>query len=254
MFGRRNDRHNRGRVGSVALAPIWPPTNVPGLVGWWDFQQTFAQSGGNVDSVRNMVSGVDWAEATNKPAVGTLNGRPCMVGDGAAKRIISTEAAVVSAFSGANKALTFICVCQPSVAAQTAALIGSGDSALIANSSWRIGTVVSAPGLWMMAKRGTAATSVNGTTQVPTSPVVVTYRTNGTAADMFINQAVERSGAAFVDQGTPTPNQVGLMCYPVQTPSSFFNGNWGAGLLYNSALSDSQVRGLVRGLRMQWGF
>ncbi len=234
-------------------AGIWPPTRVSGLVGWWDMQQTFTQSGGLVSSIRNMASGVDWTEVTNKPAYSAtgFGGRPCMVGDGATTRIMSSEAAVVSAFSGAAKSLTFIVACQPT-ATQSSALIGAADSALVANSSWKVGLTSN---VLAFAKRGTATTTAPGaTTLTNNASVVLAFRTNGTTADMLIGGGtVEAQAAAFVDSGTPVPNRVSLLCYPVLTPSSFFNGKWGAGTLYNVAVSNADLIGLVNGMRSQWG-
>jgi hypothetical protein len=257
MFSRRPaGHHNRGRVASGAVVrPIWPPTQVSDLVGWWDLRETFTESGGAVTSIRNMVSAVDWTEATAPPlydATG-LAGGPCMTGDGAtsSRKILSAEAAVVAAFSGAAKALTAVFVHQPVVGVLAAsALLGAGDSALVANSSWRLGaTSADFPTL---IKRGTTSNVVVSSAVANTAvPTISSFRSTGTTGDIWRGLAREGSGA-FVDVGAPTPNRVGLLCYPVSTVANFYNGKWGCGLLFTRALSDAELRGIILGLKVRW--
>jgi hypothetical protein len=257
MFSRRPaGHHNRGRVASGAVVrPIWPPTQVSGLVGWWDTQETFTESGGFVADIRNMASGVDAAEATFQPAYDAtgLNGYPCMVGNGAAgsRRFITTEAAVVAAFSGAAKALTYICVCQVVTGTGAAmAMMGAGNSALVANSSWRIGT--GATDIPVISKRGTVTVSVASASAITAAAQILSFRTNGTTADIWRGTTKDVTGSSFVDTGAPAPDRFGLLCYPVATPASFFNGKWGCGLLFNRALSDAELSGIILGLKVRW--
>jgi hypothetical protein len=256
MFSRRpTARANRGRIGGAQLRAIWPPTQVSGNVGWWDLRETFTESGGAVTSIRNMVSGVDATEATAPPlydATG-LAGGPCMTGDGSvsSRKILTSEAAVVAAFSGAAKALTAVVVAQPTTGSGAAmSMMGAADSALIANSSWRIG-LTGADAL-VISKRGTATVSAGGAGAIPAAANVFSYRTTGTTADIWRGLARDGNVSSFSDSGTPTPNRVGLMCYPVATISSFFNGKWGCGLLFTRALSDAELRGVILGLKVRW--
>jgi hypothetical protein len=257
MFSRRpTARANRGRIGGAQLRAIWPPTQVSGNVGWWDLLEPTSLNifGATALGIDNIVSGVEWTDATSPPGYNAtgLNGLPCLTGNGTSNRYVSSEAAVVAAFSGASKALTFVCVAQPTTGSGAAAtMIGAGAAALVANSSWRLG--LTAADVPVMSKRGTVTTvSATGAMAAGASPAVYSFRTNGTTADIWRGLVRETTGAAFADSGAPAPDRVGLLCYPVNTLASFFNGKWGCGLLWNRALSDAELSGIVLGLKQRW--
>jgi hypothetical protein len=255
MFSRRPaGHHNRGRVGGAQLRAIWPPTEVAGLTGRWDMRTPaeYTVTGGTtVTSINNMASATAWAEATNPPGYDAtaLGGNPAMVFNGSSSRILSTEAAVLALFAGAAKAYTLFVVGQYDVAA-VSAWFGAGDSAAAANNTVRCGSNSVPQGNF--SKRGTAGTFVNGGTIAVGTPMVMVYRTDGTTASVWVNQAVIASGA-FADNGAaPAPNRCAIGCLPTSAVGNFLNGKIGTLLIYSGALGDPDVRGLIAGLRREW--
>jgi len=256
MFSRRTPRHNR-RFRDVARAFFWPPTQVSGCVAWVDCQETLTQAG-TVTSIRNMVSGVDWTEATNPPtyAATGLNGRPCMIGNGSSMRIMSTEAAVVAACSGSDKAVTVFLVTEEPTPDAINVLFAAASSTVNTNSTLSFFTTTAGLGRWSVQRIDDAAGTVSAPrgVDIAAGPQIVSWVIPGTTASIYVGdeEQADPNAAAF-DVGATTPTRVALLCRPDLTPDLFADAKIGALLLYSRALSDLERIGVVNGLRARWG-
>jgi len=232
---------------------FWPPSQVANLAAWHDMQETHSGDG---TSVRNMVTAVDWSEATNPPGYDAtgFNGLPCLTFNGTSQRILSTEAGPLAAFVGSTKALTYIAVVSPASGDQLSAIFGAGNSGAAANHSWRLGMLNTGSGILNISKRGTSGTvTASSAAQAPSTPKVITYWTDGSTASIWTNLNRELNAAAFVDLEATTPNRLAIGALPTSTVGNFFSGKWACGLLYTRAISDLEIVGLVRGQMSRWG-
>ncbi len=239
----------------VPYSPIWPPTRLPGCVGWIDCQETLTQAG-TVTSIRNMVSGVDWTEAVAPPTyeAAGLNGRPCMVGNASTMKILSTEAAAVAPLVGVGRQWTATMVIDQR-GTITGTMFGFGSDAgntvrggfLAANSN--AGGVLSGS---MVDDSGAINLTLNDTHQLSAaSACCVTTVCYGGQLRHIVNKSFF-GGLIPTPTGQMTPNRLGLLCRPRQTPDGFTAGALGAALFFSRALSASELLGIHCALMGRW--
>jgi hypothetical protein len=210
---------------------------------------------GDGTSVTNMVSAVEWSEATNPPAYEAegLNGLPCLVGNGTDARIISTEAEVLAAFSGSHMPFTVIMVVEPTVAVANESILGVASSGST-SSSFRFGKRTLSPGRWCMEKRGNApAATLEGLRGVVLQPVVVSFWTNGESGSIGLNLADEQPRDRFVETAIPAPNRCALFCRPQSSLTEFSTSKAGCWLVFSRELPRSERLGIVAALMGRWG-
>jgi hypothetical protein len=224
--------------------------------------ETYTESGGTVTAIRNMVSGSDdMAEATNPPAVSSINGRVAMKGDGSNDKLVSSEAAAVAPFIGTNRPVTVVIACQPDPAtAQSAAIFCAGNSGIASNNT-NLFLRQSVAGIWRMRRTDDAALQKNVARNdaVQFIPQVVSFITNGTHAQIYVNQdrtPQPRPGPtpnSEISTGTITPNQLGILCRADSSADSFSADRVGAILVFDRALYVPDLRGIIAAMMGRWG-
>lgn len=244
-------------------SPIWPPTKLPGCVGWYDMLETYTETTGTVTAIRNMVTGSDaMSEATNPPALDLtgINGLPCMLPDGTNDRLISNEAPLVSVFSGSAKAFSIIVLVRTtSVApAPTMAYLCAANSGAATNGSvggFRIPATNVPPGCIRLSRtddNGVGATH-NSQAMIPIGVHVFGFICYGdvgfTAVDL---QPTLPNALRAMGVGPMSPNQVGLFCRPDSAADSFSNERMGAALVYDHGLTLQEYRAIAAGLMGRW--
>lgn len=251
--------------GAVPVPPIWPPTKVPGCVLWLDMLDTatYTVSAGTVTSITNQVSGVAWAEGVNPPTYDAtiINGHPAMTGDGAAKNIISTEAAVLNAFADSiNAQLSVILVAALTTTPNgTQCLFGWGSS-LSGNAFNRhVVTTLGSPRR-INLQRGDTAVSANNRSIVSGSrrsgPCVIAAITNDVTTQIYHNGVQDaRIPVTSFLQDAVTPDRMFLLANMDSSPDSFADATQGLGLVlaFRGALSDHHLAGLHSAIRQRWG-
>lgn len=255
-------RHVRAPDVHGACGPIWPPTNLPGCVAWYDMLETYTESGGTVTAIRNMVTGSDaMSEATNPPALNLtgINGLPCMVPDGTNDRLISTEAPVFQVFNNLVSPLTMIAVCSLTSLAGARVLFGAGNSGVASSSSHTMQTTISLGGVLRQNRIGDngVSTTLNRTEGIPLGvPFVWSAGTNGNDGFHTVNLEPTTTsiatGTAFARAGLVTANRTALFCRPDSAPDTFGNMPAGCFLLYSRRLPDSELLGVVAALMGRW--
>lgn len=260
MIRRRGIRHVRAPDAGGACGPLWPPTRIPGCVGWFDMLETFTEDAGTVTSIRNMVSGSDdMAEGTNPPALSLINGRPAMLGDGTNDILISTEAAVVAAANQAERSFTLTIVYQPAatVVAGTQQLCAWGNSGT-ANTR-TAGFVHNAAGqiqLSCLSDGGFVHAAV-GVERIATDlrPKVVTAVCSPQFCMQYANRTMLQPGAWFGTgfNGQLTPDRFALLARPDSAPDRFSAERLGCIIIHDHPLAPAEVIGLHTALMGKWG-
>jgi hypothetical protein len=227
-------------------SPIWPPTKLAGCVAWLDCQETLTQAG-TVTSITNMASATAWTEATAPPTYNAtgINGRPCMVGNGSSMKVMSTEAAAVSAFVGLNAAVTVYTVVDLATGTVDGVLWSAMDAAQESEHAWqgRINLALTAPPLVTPISVTSAA--------VPRVPTVVAQVWYGAEARIFANGKLV--GAGSINLPSMTPTRVGIFSLCDLTPDTFTDTKIGALLIYNRGHTPYEVRSVTAGLCGRWG-
>jgi hypothetical protein len=248
---------------TAGYTPVWPPTKLPGCVAWYDMQETYTESTGTVTAIRNMVTGSDlMAEATNPPALSLtdINGLPCMVPDGSNDRLVSTEAALVSVFSGSAKAWSIIVVVRTTseAPAGTMAYFCAANSAAATNGSaggFRIPATNVPPGCIRLTR--TDDNGINGShnsvAKVPVGVHVFGFICLGAVGFTAIDlQPTPPNLLRPMGVGPVSPDRVGLFHRPDSAADSFLNEPMGAAIVFNHGLSLHAYRSLAAGLMGRW--
>lgn len=238
------------------------PTEFPGCVLWLDMLEgpSYSVVPGTtptLSSIRNLVSGVAWTESTNPPLFEPtgLNGRPCMKGDGTARRLISGEPALANAFKGVNQLQTVILVTLPSAASVYVASFGAGNSGVTDNGTVYVGRRTS-DGRFRLERTDDAGLNTAADRSVVPAlvPQVVTYTSYGATMAIHVNnEAVPDPNGTNISSGGITPNQCGVFCRPDNVPDLFSNDRIGAVLVFSAALTNSNRQSVVNWLMSRWG-
>jgi hypothetical protein len=233
---------------------IWPPTLVEGCAAWLDLLDGYTESSGLVTAIPNKVSGEQWEEPTNPPRLTTINGRPAIDGNGSSQRIISSEAAVASVFSGADKSWTVMLVTQPTAGGSNSVLFSAGNSGF---SGSRVNYLIRLnSNRFQLGKIDDAGSFVsqNRSAAVDFAPQVVTFISHWTTCSAYVNtQEPADPNAASLNNGDTTVDQCGLLCRAYGTPDVFSVDPLGAVLVFNRAITSAEHLGLVAGLRREFG-
>lgn len=262
MIRRAGVRHIRAPEVRGLPGPIWPPTKLPGCVGWLDMLETYTESGGTVTAIRNMVSGSDaMSEATNPPALSSINGRSAIKGDGSNDRLFSTEAALVAALSGAEKSATVIMVYQSGAQSTAFRACWSWGNSTVETS--RVATLFLAPNMpcqFTAQRRDDAALQPNRfrpgqeRAQLP-SVVTVAFDVGRVEIECNLRDPYARRDVSpgWFSSGQLTPNRVGIFCRADLTPDLFDDGRMGAMVVYDRYVPIIEREGVVAAMMGLWG-
>ncbi len=242
---------------SARRAASWKPTQLSGCVLWLDAMESGSYTltpgtGGQLDtvgSITNLASGVAWTEATNPPLWerpgGAWDWRPCLRGDGVARRLMSTEAAVLAAFNGSDHSFTLAMVVEPLSSQGTNMYFGLADSAT---------NVVQSRQLFMNRQAGlyryertddlAATTSTNCIRLIQPGPHLVVFRFSSAAPtqiEIYVDDDPVPEIRSISDVQTITSTRAALFCIPDLTPDSFLNGRIGFAAGFDSALAAADL-------------
>lgn len=207
-----------------------------------------------VNSVRNMVSGVDWTEGTNPhtyDATG-LNGLPCMIGNGADSRLGSTEAPVAAAFSGNDTTWAVLVAFEASSVVGGLVSFGSSSSN-IPRGSAIVGSAIDAVVPTKASNTGITRTPSVVVSGIRDAPCVLAAICYGDTVWVSRNGLPFAQAVGSFDAGLMTVDTVGLLYRPRQTPDLFSNEKLGEVLIYNRAIDMNDCRGLARAMMGRWG-
>lgn len=246
-------------VQRLRTRPRLDPLTVPGCVLWLDMLRpsSYTVTGGTtVTSITNMASGVAWTEAVAPPTYSAtgLNGRPCMVGDGLTMKILSSEAAVVAAFTGDDTPITVFAVVEPVTLDTSSAVVGAGDVGIASSNTYQIGQANSGNGRWTVRKVDPAglADSAIGGSDIAAGPQIVSW-IMGAAGSTRIYKDFSLQITDTVDVAAMTCSRVALFTRPDSAPDSFYDGKLGCVLVYSRALTDYERLNLAGSLAAPWG-
>jgi hypothetical protein len=255
-------RHVRTPSVAGLPGPVWPPTKLPGCVAWYDMLQTYTDGGGTVTAIRNMVTGSDaMAEATNPPALDLtgINGRPCMAPDGSNDLLISTEAAVLAAFNGAQLPVTLTAVLQPIDPAVASMVVFSAANSGVANRTWMFfRNVNNIYQVQIIDDAGVSGPARGPAVAVPLLPRVVSLVVGDTYVHGMANNGpyVDNRGGqgnTLLPAGAITVDRVGLFARVDSAPDGFSSIKLGCLIIHSVALARASLRGLHSALMGRWG-
>ncbi len=237
------------------------PEILPGCVLHLDMQDadSYIVTPGSPDTVRNIrnkASQVLWTEATNPPqyeAAG-LNGRPCIKGDGAARRLLSTEAAVVAAAAGDDKPFSVYAVFQPGNVDADHMLFGWASSAHANARQLGVGQSSASNGRYSLVKLDDAAAGAENTVASPAvqpQPQVISW-VGTTAAQLMLNDG-PRISSGNTNFGVVTPTRAGLFCRPQSAIDRFSSARLGELIVFAGEHSEAEQRAVARYLMADWG-
>jgi hypothetical protein len=259
MFARRDRRTSRGRAGgAIEIVPSVNPLTVAGLTLDLNMRNvgSYTVTGGNtVTSIVNTVSAVSYDEPTLPPGyeAAGLNGYPCLVGDGVDDRIMSTEAAVLTALGSASVAAFY--VVKWGMADAQAWILGGARSAVDTAVGHRMfGQTVAGPGAHAVLERSGAGVSGNqiaSVTPQTAAAEVVCHRIDGAVWTLLLD-GIKSSEASHPAQ-TIAPTRVGILCRPDLTPDGFAAVRCGRILLISPAPTLFVCRGISKHLKAEWG-
>ncbi len=218
----------------------YSPVSEGNLVGWFSLVNSsdYAQSGGFVDSVTDLVSGTVVSEATNKPAYQAtgLNSLPACDHDGTNDRFIGTIPAIVNALQDSN-AWTIYVVGQSDTPDSTNVWFGWGNSAQATASSGGVGYSTTSTGKYATYQRYASDATNNDESAgaSDTNPHVIAYVHTTTTVSIQVDNGAADPAAASAVYTTTTPNRFAIGCNPRSTPTQFVNGRWREILIFAAA-------------------
>jgi hypothetical protein len=245
------------------------PQSIASLKAWFKLSETPYRTvtGGSPETVtalRNLASGVLWntlASAFPEYEATAFNGGPCMrggstlLGSSTNRGLISTEAALVTLFSGEDKAYTIMEATEPMglTPAGYQATFGYGNSGVANNNTGFVGRRVTngrfrmeldddaAPGLAPAAERGL---------DIAAGPQVVCYIDHGITASMFVGtETTPNPNGSGYNAGVITPNQSAFFCRPDSAPDLFSIDRLAEFLLFDGVITEldrTRVRDYLR--------
>jgi hypothetical protein len=215
---------------------------------------------GTVGSIVNQATGVAWTEGTgsNQPFFEQPDswGRPCLRGDGVARRLMSTEAGVLAAFNGADHSFTVAMVVEPLDCSVTSYYFALADAATDVERSKQAFANRSS-GLYRYIREDDAAvvTTRNLVQIMSPGPHIITFRFNSAAPTQigyWLDDEPAEVVGTITDVGTITSTRAGLFCDPDLTVSGFLNGRIGAICAFDSYLGNDDLLRLRTWLLSRW--
>lgn len=233
---------------ALVAGDAFSPTDVAGGFVWIDMQDPAAYSApSGVASVTNKFSSVVWSEASNRPTLSAtgLNGFPCIDFNGVGDRIMSTEAAVVAAFSD-QLDYYLAMVVQADDLDAIEVIFGTGNSGQAGAGSKRWGTNTTSTGRWTAIGTNDAAvgTVVDSTGATVNTPVLLEFYSESAATSIRVNGGSAAPSGSASAYGTLTPDRFAIGCRPSSSLSTFFDGRVGEILAYG--LTSDSDKALVR--------
>ncbi len=199
----------------------------------------------------NRASGVSWTEVTAPPDLALLNGQPCLKGNGTTKFIGSTEAAVVAAMAGTDKAVTCIMVLADPTPDAITVFFGGAAAAIQTNRTLTFFSSNAGNGRWSTSRIDDAAATASAPRSVDFAAnvtQVVAWTIPGTTASIHVNnETTADPNAAAFDVGATTVTRAAFLVRYDLTPDLFADGSIGAAYLFSSAISASdRIRSVSR--------
>lgn len=238
------------------------PTTIPGLVSLWrpDANVTLAADGEHVPSISDQSGTNALAQATsaNQPilfggAVTDFAGtkKPVLRFDGAASYLVGNVSALANDGSKSIVALVRLsdAAKRSSPVAQTLAADGGAHSMSIDAN-----TASSAGARWGLFADASSFDSSNSTdTSWHVVSLIVTSTTNGSSisssatlqVDGSATQTLTLKSGAGTWQGMSTANQIALGAIPGLLSTTAFQGDLGPVLVFNAALTSSQLQSAI---------
>jgi uncharacterized repeat protein (TIGR02059 family) len=226
------------------------PSDVPGLVGWFDMQDasSYTEAAGVLTSITNKASGAVWNTGTLPAVSATAIGGalPGMDFNGTTQSVSSTEAAVVAAMADAL-ALTAFIVLQPDNADRTERFFCAASATQALNRTKHFGKSSTGAGSYVtgaVSNTGVVASAVSVGVPLTTPQVFETFA-SVTQDSMRLNGAAADPNLAAFAPGVTTPDRIAIGCRPASTLADFFDGKIGEILLYTVNLA-AAIRSRLR--------
>ena len=248
-------------LGGVRESSVFDFTSISGCVGWFDLQDAskYTNTSGSISAIVNKASSVSWSQATSgaRPAYNStgINGLPSMTFDGVDDTIISNETAVFGALKD-SLAHTMFIVTKAINADSTTAMFGIGNTGFSGQRVKRWGLNTSGTGQWALVATNDAIATVNllsGTSTSTTTPVILEFAIDTLTGAIYKNGGTPDPAAGTTNFGTLTPNQSAIGSRPDSAPDSFYNGEIGELVIYNSLLSSGDRLSVRQALSNKWG-
>jgi hypothetical protein len=198
---------------------------------------SYSAAGSALASVTNMVSGNVASEASLRPSVVTLsNGRRAFQGNGSTQRILSSEPAVLSCFSGEDAQFTVIFAVELSVLDASGLWLGLGNSAA-ATGYYEFGQSTSGSGIWWMSKvpDGGSGGNCGSIASTRSGPTVLAWQCTGTTCLLYINGVLNRTQNSF-NFTTTTLDRFALFARPASTIANFGSAKLVSAQIYSGVL------------------
>jgi len=229
-----------------------------GLIAWYDTsnEANLSLVGSAItkflDISGNNNSTDDQGTAAARPTYTTnqINGLSCAVFDGG--DYIASTSVIPALMNGSDKAVTVFCVSEQTTAGTFGYQYIWGRSSSI---NPLCGLRYENTTVYKVLKRDDAATlkEPTGGTPVSGAPNISSMVINGTTVDLYINNTL-RITAGDIDVGTLTIDNFTIgASYRNAVASLWLNGKIGEMLIYNRALTSTEVTLVTRYLGNKWG-
>jgi hypothetical protein len=246
-----------GGGGGGSAAPF-SPSDITGLVAWFDMQDTgaYTEAGGFVTTITNKASSTVWSAAVGeRPAYSAtgLNSLPCMDFDGINDKVMDTEAAVIAALADQNDYYLAAVIDADDLDA-VEVFFSVADSGAAGPGSKRWGTNTTGNGKFTAIGTNDASSGivVDSTGDTVTDPVLYEAYCESAATSIHISSATAAPAGTATAYGVLTPDRAALGCRPSSTLATFFDGRVGELLVYSGAISAGN-KALVRAyLAAKW--
>lgn len=213
------------------------------VVGWFDSiypngKVITAGSPDKVTSLTNLISGVAATEAAaDAPTASSIFGLPAVEG-AAAKRILTTEAALLAPFNGATPTWSVMIGCVPPDD-EIAGFVGLADAALGGTDSIYLGHTFTSGGRWFMTglnESGVSASLSASSDYTDDVPHVVTY-TLSAGASGTIRDGLTTVASAAVALAPFSMTRFSIIGRPDNSPDSGSSGYLFSVLVFNVDLN-----------------
>ena len=229
----------------------WNPRQVPGLKLWLDPWQLGLADGATVATWPDSSGSGNSATAVNSPTYGQsrINGRPAVVLASASSQYLTANG-IATLLTGQDVPFTWVSVNRIPTPSGTQSLMSLGSSAS-ANPLHRL---EAASSQWQMTRRSDSAgadtASITAGTAAGVGTIVAT-RFTGTVAQLFANGAQLGADTAM-DVNLLTVDRFALGAQVRTTVNNYVNGDLGDQLVWNRALTLSELARVVRWLGQRW--
>lgn len=247
-----------GAVGLTLLARLDPST-LSGLRLWFDLQDrdsytVTVSSPDYVGAITNKASGFEWTELTDPPYFDDgvingpgINGHPCILGDGLARRLASTEANVLSAFAGDDAEFSLYAVIETDDADQV--WFGASN---FGDDGYLNFAVSNADGGAHMISKASNTIKQEPMGSPPDGAAVIAWISEGGAVDGYIGVNDPELSGGDLDVDAITPARVALFSDASSAPGTFSSAKLGELLLFAGAHDEETRVSIQAYLQAKW--